>query len=669
MFSSDFWGAWSVANLLNWLATLLVLAVFTSLATTRAGADPALTWFGQMLTAALLGVHGLWLATRKPGDRELEMSILWAVPLLLWMLIEGVFLTPRPVAGLVTTATLAQAVVVCWVVAHQVSHHGQLKVLFGGCVLLIMVAGLVGLCQYLDFSYLLPMAWSGSAGIDGRAAGPFFNPTALGLVILAAVFPLLAFSLVRRFSPVSRLFFGYLGVLLLLCFFFTFSVAAALALVIGFLILPKAVGTSRRKRFAGWLFSGAFLMAVMLLISVSDALFEAGKRDVLRRDLGSGLVWRAARDIGFDAPVLGSGSGTFGERFEAYRPALFGYEVGAPGSTIATVWAGYGGLGVGLMLIPAVVFPVLWIRWFRHWNWYSREELNRRRKRVQSEKVIIASSICALFGIVPALLLVDGFRMPVVLVACSVLAGFIFQVGRRDRAVLTSVIPLSRRLACAGGGILAAVGWVWLFGSAVESARAVAKADQWVRTAQSSPLKLRGDVDLLQRARSELERAAALQPSDAGIWTGLAWVDVMAAYRYPARMNELGSEIVASSQRALDIFPHSHRAHLTLGLGRWISGDSRAALESLEEARALAPNDFITNYYLSAILFGMGERELAMERIGHAGQLRPNDDAVRRLRQVQSIPGRRWAREDAASVSLPPLPTPGRMLFQTEGSQ
>lgn len=668
LFSRNFWGSLSAVNLLNWVATLLVLAILGILATGRAGSNPAESLLAQQLTVALLGVHGIWLCCRRAGMPKFEVSILWGLPLVLWVVLEAMFLSPRPLTGLAVAGTLVQALVICWVVAHQVVQSGQIRILCAGWVALVVLAALVGLCQYLDFSYMLPPEWANYAEMDGRGAGPFYNATALGLIILSVLFPLLAFALVRWFTPVPRLFFGYLCLLLLLCFFSTFSVAAVAGLIVGILLLPKAVGTSRQKRFAWWLFGGAFLMAVMLIVSESDTLFEAGKSEILWRDVGSRPVWVAAAAAGGDELLLGAGSGTFGDRFEAYRPDVFGYEVESAGSAIATVWAEYGLIGCVLLLIPAIWFPLLWRRWYRAWHWYSREELIRRHRRVQPEKVLIASFVCALFGVALPLLAVDGFSMPLVWACCGVLAGFVFQVGSGDRGVVEKTLPVRWRLCWSGMILLVAVGWLVIIGPATEAMRAVTSADRLVRKAQGSLLVLSGDDNLLGQARFELEQALELRPDDAGIWTRLAWVDILCSYRDPAEVSRLGGGVIASSDRALELFPDSCRARFTHGVGLWMTGDRSGAQEQLEEVLEMAPNEFYTNYYLGALLFSLGETDAARECLAQAGQMRPDDEALRRLRQIHSIPGR-IGRRTGSAVTLPPLPAPGSLLYGANGEK
>lgn len=217
-----------------------------------------------------------------------------------------------------------------------------------------------------------------------RADGPFLDPNVASAVVYASLLPLLY----RFFVATDRGLLSYLlvGLVFVLSagLFTSFSRGGVGSFVIALagtaIVLLVAGGRAARWRFTGCL--------VVILVAYSVVYYGPQQPHVrtltnLSQDHSLQmrfLMWDSALDIYADAPVLGSGLGTFDILYARYRSPV---ETGTTGdmahNDYLQVLAESGPLGLALLLgfVLCVLSCAMWLMW-RLWRSRMQPGVERR---------------------------------------------------------------------------------------------------------------------------------------------------------------------------------------------------------------------------------------------------------------------------------------------------
>ncbi len=278
------------------------------------GAVPLnLPWILAILLVAVLGA-------RIAASRRLPSSLrsgLW--PWLLgWLAVSliSAAASPYPTAAMKNLAILAAAVLfvaVGMLLLTPDRLRGALPVLLVASVGLSSLLGLVG--QRLGLASLAET--HGERLI--RGIGGAIDPNNLSLMILY-VFPLLAYGLVWARSRTTRVACGALLVLQLAAIGSTYSRGGAVMLAVTALLLGIEHRRLLTPRNIGLVATGLAVALFLVLTLVPSSYWERQSslarwedRSLSRRVTYLAVAWDSVRT----APVLGSGPGTFRERYAA----------------------------------------------------------------------------------------------------------------------------------------------------------------------------------------------------------------------------------------------------------------------------------------------------------------------------------------------------------------
>lgn len=102
------------------------------------------------------------------------------------------------------------------------------------------------------------------------------------------------------------------------------------------------------------------------------------------------------------------------------------------------------------------------------------------------------------------------------------------------------------------------------------------------------------DRDMIESLRAGLERTVAAEPdyAEASACLSLLYTDILRfKYEFSAADIEPRDRALGLARRAVELAPNSSWARYALGLATWFAGDTAGALETLEAAHALNPND------------------------------------------------------------------------------
>ncbi len=487
-----------------------------------------------------------------------------------------------PWEGMILTR-LVCAAIATYLVTSLVLTRLRWRLLFLALLLLgALVQGWVGIAQFqgegpgwsqLWYSEQLRQ-WYGE-GLSTRARGFYLNPNHLSWLLSAATLMALAFTLIGRVGPATRLAcllaVGVAGAGVLL----TGSRGGALALAVGLMVYlvlgVRAMVMCRHRR--RWLLRGVF---VLLLAALAGSAFwlvgeeegirkrlEGSLSDSYRRDLWP-LAWEQVRAD----PWQGGGAGSFRYRAREARPAWWRHDDLYVHNDWLQAAAEYGLPVLGWLLLVVALHGAVAVSGYLE----VLDRLNARRWPGSNQA---------------ALLLGGG----AVLAAWSFHTCFDFNLQVPANTLLAAALMgmlVSRR---AGGEEAAVAGWVWRGGVATVLLGVGIALLSLCATGRGEWHQLQGENALLKgeprTARLEAARGLVFAPGNPYLWRtqGEAWLALGKEERLVAHY-ERAEEAFA---RLVELAPRDDLHYLRLAEAQLGQGKGREALQSARQAMALAP--------------------------------------------------------------------------------
>lgn len=311
------WGGWSVVVGLMAVQTWTTLCLGGWLADTMAWTAPA------VLGLAALG--GLLLGIGGSGVPRLHAAVLWPLPFLVYATASALWLAPAPWLAWREVWLWWQTWIVFGLALHFLRTPAQAWCLAG----IHLALGLAGVLmaahqRYVDPGWLM-LGREQADQFLNRSAGMFGIPNSLAGLLELLLPACLVVAVARRSGLVARVGAGWLAVCFVFALILTGSRGGWLALIAVLAGWPLlAAGHWRRK-----LIGSAAILACLALGLVALYQFSAPARarmlPFLNGEIEASrpLVWRAGLDLWRDAPLLGTGAGSFNTLFDRHRPAGF----------------------------------------------------------------------------------------------------------------------------------------------------------------------------------------------------------------------------------------------------------------------------------------------------------------------------------------------------------
>ncbi|MBI5690972.1 MAG: O-antigen ligase family protein [Verrucomicrobia bacterium] len=579
----------------EWLQVALVVGAlaWTTVFNGGYGARFALVTLG--LVAALVVLHAwAWFGdvhrsvTLHPGG--------WAlVPFLVYALANVIWVTPVPWLGWFDWLNWAQLAAVFWVVLNGVRSRRPRWVLFHALVALALIEVLVGCYQkFVQPEWKMIGAARGSEFFN-RASGTFSIPNSLAGFFLL-LFPAVAALAFRRVAgAAARVWWGWVGLVLLLGLGLTVSRGAWLALAAALIAWPLLVGRRSWKQRVG------IALAVLVVLGAVGALVgrkfpEARQRfNQLALDGGEKtrpILWRAAWALFQEAPAFGTGAGSFNVRFEPFRPERFWDEPMWAHNEYLNTLSDYG-LAGGVLLAVGVIGIGLGCL---------------RRKpagvRAEADPVVTGGLAVGLLAFGLQLLVDFHLKIPALALAASTVAAL--AVGRSwlpptDPAARGS--PRSVRfgaLAGVGVGVAAVLlHFVPLLRAESRRSEAARLLDPLLRSAPASPDYAR----VVPQVRQLLREATQLAPAHADAWADLARATTLLGFVHPDDLGKLGREAEEAADRALAVSTVPWEFWVRRGVARDLQGRWADAGTDFAAAVKCAPMNANAWYYWAEHLF------------------------------------------------------------------
>ena len=583
-----------------------------------------LSW---LLTGAALSLHlGIVAWTRQRP----HPAGLWFLPFLAYAAFNVTAVSPVPWLGWRDWLGWAQMIVVFWLMVNGLTRKGPRALVLGTLVALGAIAVLLAAYQRFVIPDWLPLGRTQADQFIGRASGPFGIPNSLAAFLLLLIPPMLALAWQRGAGAVPRVFWGYFAAVFLLGLGLTISRGAWLSLALALIAWPlcaRNLSWPIRFTLAATALAAALLVGLVLYSSVPRV---KQRLDAMVADAGERsrpVLWQASWELFSEAPVLGTGGGSYNTLFERHRPEGFRDEPQWAHNDYLNTLSDYGTVGF-LLFFGAAVTVVALAAGHR-----ARQPVIATRALIGWEAADVTNALGVGLGAFALSLFVDfHFKIPALAMAVAVVAGELVQ---RSWSVPTSR-PAGIKVQF---GLLAASLAVALFtlGVALPTYRAEAERYAGRQAIDRFAINLNPTINehrqTLTAAAAAFSDAIALDSGNAQAWADSAYATELWAHVNPARMNELGKEAETAAgealARSLDVPEFWIRRGVALDMqGRWNEAGG-AFVKALE----LAPiNSTVWYYHAYHLSLNEIAKPMALAAIESSLRLDPSNRSAIALR-------------------------------------
>jgi len=418
--------------------------------------------------------------------------------------------------------------------------------------------------------------------------------------LLLLIPPMLALAWQRGAGAVSRVFWGYLAAVFLLGLGLTISRGAWLSLALALIAWPlfaRSLSWPMRFTLAATALAGALLVGLMLYTSVPRV---KQRIDAMVADVGERsrpIMWQAGWDLFAEAPVLGTGGGSYNTLFERYRPEGFCDEPQWAHNDYLNTLSDYGLAGFLLFFGSATTLA------FVAAGKRSGKPALATGAVIGWEAADITNAIGVGLGAFALSLFVDfHLKIPALSMVVAILAGELVQRSWSDPSGQVAGIKLQVGLLAASLVVaLSTLGLVLpIYRAEAERYAGRQAIDRLAMNLNPSANEHR---ETLTSAALAFADAIALDSGNAQAWADQAYVTELWAHLNPARMNELGKEAEASAKEALDRSVDVPEFWIRRGValdmqGRWVDAGG-AFVKALELAPANSTVWYYQAYHLS----------------------------------------------------------------------
>ncbi|HXQ80910.1 MAG TPA: O-antigen ligase family protein [Opitutaceae bacterium] len=564
------------------------------------------------LTGALIAVH---LVDPSRGTRAHAAGWLFA-PFLAYAAANTAWVTPVRWLGWTDWLNWAQAVAVFWVVLNGVAAPACRRFLCAFLAALGVLAAALACYQHFVKPDWLMLGRTQAAQFIGRSSGPFGIPNSLG-VLMALLIPPVGALAVAPGRPAALRALGAAALCALAAgFVLAISRGAWIALALAFALKPLLTpGRSIGRRIAAAAAAAASAFAVAAVCYFSFPLMRARVDQLVRNagELSRPVMWRGAWKIFEAHPVFGGGAGSYDALFEAYRPEGNLDQPTYAHCDYLNTLSDYG--AVGFVLLFGAAGTLAW--------------------RCARARGLAGAAFTGLLAFALHLSVDFHLKIPALAMIVATVAALVTGEAwpRAADHPEGAARPLARAAALllAAAAIGATVLWIIPRYQADESRRlAREKIDGLAR----SGADVSREREAVAGIRARLDKAVALDPSNAQAWSDRAYADSLWALVNPARTAELGADAARDAGRAVDLCPVVSEFWIRRGVGLDMQGRWLEAGACFTRALELAPSRTDCWYYEAYHLsLSAAQVSTAMAAADHCLRLDPSYLLAQALRQ------------------------------------
>jgi tetratricopeptide (TPR) repeat protein len=326
-------------------------------------------------------------------------------------------------------------------------------------------------------------------------------------------------------------------------------------------------------------------------------------------------MWRGAWEIFEAHPVLGSGAGSYDALFESYRTEGNRDQPTYAHCDYLNTLSDYG--AVGFVLLFGAAGAVAW--------------------RCARAPGLAGAAVTGLLAFALHLLVDFHLKIPalamIVATIAALVTGEAWPRGEKGDLAEGSVGTLARAAALFAAAAVLASTFLWIVPKyrADESRR---QARERIDGLARSGADVSGKREFVGAISALLDRAVALDSTNAQAWSDRAYADSLWAFVNPPRTSELGAEAARDAERALDLCPVIAEFWIRRGVGldmqgHWIEADG-CFRRAIQTAPVRADCWYYEAYHLSLFPAEIGS---ALEAADHCLRLDPGFLLAQALRQ------------------------------------
>jgi O-antigen ligase len=624
----------SKASWWEWTQTVLLGAnlVWTTLC--LGGYRPETMVVTSALTCALLSVHCVARASSNaPLPPPLHRAGVWLLPFLIYAAINVVVVSPVPWLGWMDWLGWANLLAVFWVVLNGIHSSVTRRVLFVMLILLgIAAVILAGYQRFVRPGWLM-LGRIQPEQFIGRASGPFGIPNSLAAYLLLLLPAVGALTFRPHAAAVERVWWGWVTLVFASGVLVTLSRGAWIGLALALVVWPIAA-TSLTWRRRMLLALAVFVAVAGVSATVFWASPKARERLTLlvrqSGELSRPILWQGAWNLFRDAPVTGTGAGSFNVLFERYRPGQFIDEPQWAHNDYLNTLSDYGAVGFALFFGVGILVAV---------KYRGNRQNGNSSYRVKVDWLEAPSTRGALgIGVLAfAFQLFVDFHFKIPALAMAFAATSALALGRDNQIRKELADPSStstqirlRRFGWAAGAVTFAA----LLIPVVQFYRAESLRYRARQSIDAYNAKRAGDLtELLGRAEADLRRAVALNPRNATAWSDLAFALEMAVFVQPGEVRALAAAEEEAARRALAISTVVPEFWIRLGVALDLQFKSAEGGQAFERSLQLAPKQSRGWYYYAAHLArDTNKRTEALRAVATCLSLDPGNSTAEALK-------------------------------------
>ena len=532
-----------------------------------------------VLTGALVAVH---FADPAQGTRAHPAGWLFA-PFLVYAAANAAWVTPVRWLGWTDWLNWAQAAAVFWVVLNGVVTAASRRFLCAFLVALGVLAAALACYQHFVRPDWLMLGRTQAEQFIGRSSGPFGIPNSLGVFMALLIPPVGALAFGAGRPAALRITCGIALAALAAGFVLAISRGAWIALTAAFVLKPiltpdRSIG--RRVAAAAAAAAGAIAVAAVVYFAFPPM---RARVDQLVRNAGERsrpVMWRAAWGIFEAHPILGSGAGSYDALFEAHRPEGNKDQPNYAHCDYLNTLSDYGAVGFVLVFGAAAAVAL----------------------RCLHARGLAGAAVTGLLAFALHLLVDFDLKIPALAMIFATVAALVTGVAwpRGAEPGPGGALARAASLCAAAAALCIAIFWAVPKYRADEARR---QAREKIERMARSGADISGQREVLAGIREGLDRAVALDPSNAQSWSDRAYADWLWALVDPSRTVELGAAAVSDSGRAVDLCPVVAEFWIRRGVGfdmerHWLEGGN-CFIRALVLAPARADCWYYQAYHLS----------------------------------------------------------------------
>jgi len=518
----------------------------------------------------------------------------YPLPFLVYAVVNVLWISPVPWLGWRDWLGWAQMAATFWIFLNGVRHRGPRLFVLGAIGVIGVIAVVLACYQRFLWPDFLMMGRTQAAQFFGRSSGPFGIPNSLAAFLVMLIPVAACFAWQRHASAIQRVTAIYFTLVFLLGLELTISRGAWISLVIAIGLWPLCV----RERSLEWrtgVSIGAFAIALLSAGAVYMAVPSVKERfDRLVADAGERsrpILWRASMELFSEAPVLGTGAGSYNTLFESHRPNGFHDEPLWAHDDYLNTLSDYGLVGFSLCFgsIAALAYTAAFGK--ERSVQSSGGFIHRTDTPDVTRALAIGLLAFAISLVVDFHLKIPGIALVVAAIGgeCVLRSWPVDSAGKPNGAKVLGYIFGAVAVALVTLGVA-----VPLYRGETLRYDARYRIDQMARKTDPTTEEQR---EILTQVDSELQEALALDPSNGQAWSDRSYVSALWTRLAPSRARELGEQAEAAAREALARSQVVPEFWIRLGVAEDLQGKWVDANPAFGKAVALAPLNAIAWYY------------------------------------------------------------------------